>query len=163
MASFLAGAFILSLLSDLDCIFIRVDVGFVPVNIPEDDFNSSSVFGLGIWSFEDPKSAQVCVFPNFDGKDNHQGLTEDDHVYDNFLVAGDAFFTTIRIFAMFSMLVGLALVVSWRCLLKMTQSLMFSSNVPTSPDVCLDFCVFNIQKYKEEPHNNHLDSYHVHL
>ncbi len=53
---FLTFGFALSLLSSMDCFFLKVDVGFKPVNAVYD----TSMFGIGLWTFEDPNNLGYC-------------------------------------------------------------------------------------------------------
>ena len=108
IATFLAIAFIFSILSSLDCAFVIVDVGFSPVNIPDQE-NNASTFGLGIWTKEDPSSKGFCVMPMF--LNSGQSLTTQDDIYNSFVVS-DTIFSAVRFIAMFGFLFGLLDLVS---------------------------------------------------
>ncbi len=108
----LATAFILSILSSLDCVFLKADVGFVPMNMNRDTMGRKS-FGLGIWSIEDPENEGFCIVPIFQGsEEDDRDLTKDDNIYSSFLVAEDDAITIVRFMVLFGLLIGVAHVVS---------------------------------------------------
>lgn len=100
--------FTLSLLSDLDCSFVRVDVGFVPNNSIFD----TSVFGVGFWSFEDPTARGQCIFPHF--ANEFWGLTVTDTLYRNIWLNGDIFLTLSRILATIGLFSGFVAMVCYK-------------------------------------------------
>ena len=109
VATSLAIAFVLSIFSSLDCIFIQVDIGFSPKNM-QHDTSKKTTFGLGIWTLEDATNEGFCIVPIFRNSDT--GLTQDDDIYNSFLVVSDISFTCVRFLAVFGMILGLIHVVS---------------------------------------------------
>jgi hypothetical protein len=123
VALFLVAAFVLSLLSTLDCVFIKVDVGFKPENVVSGDESSSkSTFGIGIWTLEDVTNEGKCVM-SIPLAEDATSLTVDDDIYINFLIVGDDIFTCIRFLALFGFAFGLILLVSEPLICSCSRSL----------------------------------------
>ena len=118
VATFLVVAFVLSALSSLDCVYIRVDVGFPPQNIPKE--TTRSTFGIGIWTFEDSDNEGFCIDSIFQWNESSR-LTEDDDIYTSFFLVGDLSFTCIRFLAVLGVACGIILSVS-TCNSSSTQS-----------------------------------------
>lgn len=110
VASLLAIAFVLSTLSSLDCKFVEVDVGFSPTNTDFFEISSSTTFGIGLWTMEDPISTGSCLIPLLTPQ--YGSLTKEDDIYDSFFVSDDVFYTTARFLAMFGIIFGLIDLVS---------------------------------------------------
>ena len=127
VAVFLVAAFVLSLLSTLDCVFIKVNVGFEPENVvSEDESSSKSTFGIGIWTLEDVTTNEGMCVVSIPLAEDATSLTVDDDIYIKFLVVGDDIFTCIRFLTLFGFASGLILLVSkpflWLLLLQIGRA-----------------------------------------
>jgi hypothetical protein len=99
-AIFLTIGYTLSFLSDLDCFFVEVDVGFTPNNT----YYDTSQFGIGLWSFEDPDNRGLCITPMFVNRIGR--LTKTDHLYAQVWSNGDLYWTIARITASLGLILG---------------------------------------------------------
>lgn len=108
-ATFLAVAFVLSIISNLDCTFVKVDVGFIPSNT-FDSSAETSEYGIGLWTIEQARSNGLCIMPVVLG--DKISLTKDDDLYASFLMSEDAIFTAARFLALFGCMFGLVDLVS---------------------------------------------------
>lgn len=108
-AVFLALAFVLSLLSNLDCTFVIVDVGFVPSNAYDSSSNASE-YGIGLWSIEKADSGGLCILPLYTRDDI--SLTKEDDLYLSYLMSTDALLTSARFLALCGCFFGIIDVVS---------------------------------------------------
>lgn len=112
-------SFVLSALSDLDCEFTLVDVGFSPENT---EYNmDGGIIGFGLWTLEDLDSDGFCLMPVFlIGNDS---LTYDDDMYNTFFTGNDAVFSSVRILSLIGALIALVnLVLSWSSLFSVLES-----------------------------------------
>eukprot|EP00979_Chaetoceros_neogracilis_P007196 scaffold1521_cov271-Chaetoceros_neogracile.AAC.4 len=109
VAALLTLAFMLSLLSNLDCTFVNVDVGFVPSNIYDPSSNASE-YGIGLWTIEEADSDGLCILPLY--VEDNISLTTDDDLYLSFLMSSDAVFTSARFIAFIGCFFGIT-VVTW--------------------------------------------------
>mmetsp|Transcript_11470 Transcript_11470/g.17208 ORF Transcript_11470/g.17208 Transcript_11470/m.17208 type:complete len:261 (-) Transcript_11470:577-1359(-) len=103
-ATFLAIAFVLSIISNLDCTFVKVDVGFIPSNT-YDYAAETSEYGIGLWTIEQTRSNGLCIMPMFLG--DKMSLTKEDDLYASFLMSEDVVFTASRFLALFGCIFGL--------------------------------------------------------
>ncbi len=98
---------ILSCLSNLDCQFVKIDVGFVPQNAP--GFESpKKTYTIGLWNFENVEYSNggKCIRPVF-LKRERGSLTNDDDIYTaSSFISGDAHFTWCRVLSV----IGLVLI-----------------------------------------------------
>ena len=108
-AFFLTLGFTLSFLSDLDCLLVRVDIGFVPNN----SFFDGTSIGIGLWTFEDPDDFGSCITPI--SVSDIGGLTNSDRLYSSMFANGDVFWTTARILASIGLFVGFLSMVRVEC------------------------------------------------
>jgi hypothetical protein len=109
VAALLTLAFMLSLLSNLDCTFVNVDVGFVPSNIYDPSSNASE-YGIGLWTIEEADSDGLCILPLY--VEDNISLTTDDDLYLSFLMSSDDVFTSARFIAFIGCFFGITVVVS---------------------------------------------------
>ena len=142
VASLLAVAFVLSILSSLDCKFVEVDVGFSPTNTFFD--TSSTTFGIGLWTMEDPMNPGLCLMPL--SKKQYGSLTKEDDIYDSFFVTSDVFITTARFLAMFGIIFGLIDLVSC-CELPPPLRLKQKGSFGPSTHICFIVIVPNDSVY----------------
>ena len=99
--------FLLSSLSNLDCQFVKIDVGFSPQNVRGLE-SPKSTFGIGIWNFENTEHSNgwKCIKPVFLKKDRGS-LTNDDDIYTApSFISGDTHVTWCRILST----IGLSLI-----------------------------------------------------
>ena len=109
---FINTAFILSIVSSLDCKFISVNVGF----IPEGSNYQLSALRIGLWSLQNPaydgESDGQCLSPN--KSKEYADLTGDGHssFYGRLFVNDDPIWTVSQVSAFVGMIVGILNVVS---------------------------------------------------
>ncbi len=101
--------FTLSFLSDLDCFFVKVDIGSAPHNSYFANIAEPYVVGFGLWSFEDPDDRGRCITPIF--VEEIGGLTESDQLYAQAWSNGDIYWTIARIIAACGLCVGFSAMV----------------------------------------------------
>lgn len=102
----LFAAFILSILSTIDCVFVTVDVGFIPeTKIDVED--KSATYGIGLWSVEDSAHKGLCVMPIMLKEKEYSLNTNDDDLYTQFMTSSDTIFTVARIIALVGCFFGL--------------------------------------------------------
>lgn len=100
--------------------FVQVDIGFTPKNIKYFGPPIETV-GMGIWTLEDIGNKGFCVMPMFMTDD--ASLTEDDDIYENFFVASDLIFTSVRFLTLFGLAFGLgAVTYSWSRVFSIFQN-----------------------------------------
>jgi hypothetical protein len=106
-AFFLTAGFTLSFLSNLDCFFVEVDVGFTPSN----SYFKTSKLGIGLWTFEDPDVRGQCIAPLL-LKGSDGDLTKGDQLYAQLWTNGDVPWGIARIVASCGLCIGFAAMVS---------------------------------------------------
>mmetsp|Transcript_13975 Transcript_13975/g.16984 ORF Transcript_13975/g.16984 Transcript_13975/m.16984 type:complete len:402 (+) Transcript_13975:171-1376(+) len=123
----LTSAFILSLISDVDCFFVIVDVGFEPMN----SHYNSTTFGIGLWTVEDPEKRGICAMPMF--SDELNGMTHSDNSYSSLWINGDVSLFVSRIISSCGVAVGFAsMVFVWVCLcMNSSQQIMIELSTTT--------------------------------
>lgn len=111
IGTLLAFSFVLSALSNLDCQFVIVDIGFEPQNIYNEEPKFSTT-GIGIWTIEDVDRKGNCIAPMF--SKSYGSLTSKDDLYTSALLTSDRIFTAMRFLALFGMLFALSnLILTW--------------------------------------------------
>ena len=102
---FLTFGYAMEFLSNLDCFYIKVDVGFKASNVVYD----SPTFGLGLWTFEDPYDSGFCASSL--EKENISDMTYTYAFYSSVWSNGDSAWTASRIMALMGICFGIVAMV----------------------------------------------------
>jgi hypothetical protein len=98
-------AFALSLASVLDCEFVQVNIGFVPINFNENFFQDTASISIGLWSTPNPNPDESQCLSPMDSRDV-VGLTKSDSFYQEILYNGDDLWSLARIIALISLIIA---------------------------------------------------------
>lgn len=98
-------AFALSLVSVLDCDFIKVKIGFLPINFNDNFLQDTMALPIGLWAAPNPNPKESQCLPISSSKDII-GMTQNDAFFEEVFYNGDIFWSLSRIFALFTLVTG---------------------------------------------------------
>lgn len=108
----LSVAFALSLASVLDCKFVQVNIGFVPINFNKNFSQDTASISIGLWSTPNPNQDESQCLSPIDSRDV-VGLTKSDSFYQQILYNGDDLWSLARILALLSLIIAFVDMVMW--------------------------------------------------